>query len=423
MYETEKREKALLVVVIIEEEKEGWSQEELAEEFKNLVISAGIEVVDLIFVKRKTPTPSFYIGKGKAYEIAKIAQEKKVDVVIFNNNLSFTQQRNLEEILMIKTIDRTQLILDIFARHAHTQEGSIQVELAQLEYLLPRLKGKGIMLSRLGGGIGTRGPGEKKLEVDRRRIEDRISKLKEKLEKLRRHRYLLRKRRKKENIKVCSLVGYTNAGKTTLLNALVNDTQKTSDSLFTTLDPVSRKLTLSDNLEVVITDTVGFLYKLPPNLIEAFQATLEELQFSDLLLHVVDISSKNHEKLISAVKEVLEELHLEKKPQILVFNKIDKVDSFWLNNLKVKYPQALFVSALKKINLEALLERIKKELFSLEYFKLKIPLNFLKILDYLYTHTQVLKVEYSSQEATAWIRAQDSLIPYLEKKGIIVEKI
>jgi len=423
MYETEKKEKALLVVVIIEEEKEGWSQEELAEEFKNLVISTGIEVVDLIFVKRKIPTPSFYIGKGKVYEIAKIAQEKKVDVVIFNNNLSFTQQRNLEEILMIKTIDRTQLILDIFARHAHTQEGSIQVELAQLEYLLPRLKGKGIMLSRLGGGIGTRGPGEKKLEVDRRRIEDRISKLRDKLEKLRKHRHLLRKRRGKENIKICSLVGYTNAGKTTLLNALVNDTQKTSDSLFTTLDPVSRKLTLSDNLKVVITDTVGFLYKLPPNLIEAFHATLEELQFSDLLLHVVDISSKNYEKLISAVKEVLEELHLEKKPQILVFNKIDKVDSSWLNNLKVKYPEALFVSALKKINLEILLERMKKKLFSLEYFKLRVPLNFLKILDYLYTHTQVLKIDYLPQEAIVWIRAQNSLIPYLEKKGIIVEKI
>jgi len=423
MYETEKKEKALLVVVIIEEEKEGWSQEELAEEFKNLVISAGIEVVDLIFVKRKVPTPSFYIGKGKTYEIAKIAQEKKVDVVIFNNNLSFTQQRNLEDILMIKTIDRTQLILDIFARHAHTQEGSIQVELAQLEYLLPRLKGKGIMLSRLGGGIGTRGPGEKKLEVDRRRIEDRIFKLKEKLEKLRKHRHLLRKRRKKENIRICSLVGYTNAGKTTLLNALVNDTQKTSDSLFTTLDPITRRLNLSDNLEVIITDTVGFLYKLPPNLIEAFHATLEELQFSDLLLHVVDISNKNYEKLISAVKEVLEELHLEKKSQILVFNKIDKVDSSWLNNIKIKYPQALFASALKKINLDTLLERIKKELFSLEYFKLRISLNFLKILDYLYTHTQVLKVEYFSQEAIVWIKAQSSLIPYLEKKGITVEKI
>lgn len=423
MYETGKKEKALLVVVIIEEEKEGWSQEELAEEFKNLVVSTGIEVVDLIFVKRKTPTPSFYIGKGKAYEIAKIAQEKKVDVVIFNNNLSFTQQRNLEDILMIKTIDRTQLILDIFARHAHTQEGSIQVELAQLEYLLPRLKGKGIMLSRLGGGIGTRGPGEKKLEVDRRRIEDRISKLREKLEKLRKHRNLLRRKRKKENIKVCSLVGYTNAGKTTLLNALVNDAQKTSDSLFTTLDPVSRKLNLSDNLEVIITDTVGFLYKLPPNLIEAFHATLEELQFSDLLLHVVDISSKNYEKLISAVNEVLRELHLEEKPKIVVFNKIDKVDSLWLNNVKVKYPYALFVSALKKINLEILLERIKKELFSLEYFKLRLPLHSFKILDYLYTHTQVLKVEYYPQEAVVWIRAQNSLIPYLEKKGLIVEKI
>ena len=290
MYETEKKEKALLVVVFTEEEKREWDIEEISEEFKNLVISAGIEVTDLISVKIKKTTPSFYIGKGKAYEIAKLAQEKKADVVIFNNNLSFTQQRNLEDILMIKTIDRTQLILDIFAHHAHTQEGSIQVELAQLEYLLPRLKGRGIMLSRLGGGIGTRGPGEKKLEVDRRRIEDRISTLREKLEKIRKHRHLLREKRIKDNVKICSLVGYTNAGKTSLLNTLVDDLQKTSDSLFTTLDPVSRRLLLSDNLEVVITDTVGFLHKLPHHLIEAFQATLEELTFSDLLLHVVDVS-------------------------------------------------------------------------------------------------------------------------------------
>ncbi len=424
MYETEKKEKALLVVVFTEEEKREWDIEEISEEFKNLVISAGIEVTDLISVKIKKTTPSFYIGKGKAYEIAKLAQEKKADVVIFNNNLSFTQQRNLEDILMIKTIDRTQLILDIFAHHAHTQEGSIQVELAQLEYLLPRLKGRGIMLSRLGGGIGTRGPGEKKLEVDRRRIEDRISTLREKLEKIRKHRHLLREKRIKDNVKICSLVGYTNAGKTSLLNTLVDDLQKTSDSLFTTLDPVSRRLLLSDNLEVVITDTVGFLHKLPHHLIEAFQATLEELTFSDLLLHVVDVSNRYFERLISAVEEVLEELNLERKPKILIFNKIDKINSSLLENIKVKYPEAVFVSALKKTNLDVLLEKIKERLFlELAYFKVALPFSLFKILDYLYRHTKVLKVEYHPHQIDVWLKAKEDVIFPLKKEGIFVEKI
>ncbi|OQX88076.1 MAG: GTPase HflX [Candidatus Omnitrophica bacterium 4484_70.2] len=422
MYETGKKEKALLVVVFTQEKD--WGIEEISEEFKNLVISAGIEVIDLIFVRMKRPTPSFYIGKGKVYEIAKLAQEKKADVVIFNNNLSFTQQRNLEDILMIKTIDRTQLILDIFAHHAHTQEGSIQVELAQLEYLLPRLKGRGIMLSRLGGGIGTRGPGEKKLEVDRRRIEDRISTLREKLKKIRKHRHLLREKRIKENVKICSLVGYTNAGKTSLLNALVDDLQKTSDSLFTTLDPVSRRLLLSDNLEVVITDTVGFLHKLPHHLIEAFRATLEELKFSDLLLHVVDISSKHFDKLISAVEEVLKELELERKPKILIFNKIDKISPSLLENIKVKYPEAVFVSALKKINLDLLLKKIKETLFlELVYFKLTLPFSLFKILDSLYRHTKVLKVEYYPYKICVWLKAKEEIISSFKKEGVFVEKI
>jgi len=422
MHETGKKEKAILVVVFTQ--KNDWGVEEVSEEFKNLVISAGIEVIDLIFVRMKRPTPSFYIGKGKAYEIAKLAQEKKADVVIFNNNLSFTQQRNLEDILMIKTIDRTQLILDIFAHHAHTQEGSIQVELAQLEYLLPRLKGRGIMLSRLGGGIGTRGPGEKKLEVDRRRIEDRISTLREKLEKIRKHRSLLREKRIKENVKICSLVGYTNAGKTSLLNALVGDLQKTSDSLFTTLDPVSRRLLLSDNLEVIITDTVGFLHKLPHHLIEAFRATLEELKFSDLLLHVVDISSKHFEKLISAVEEVLKELELERKPKILIFNKIDKISPSLLENIKVKYPEAVFVSALEKINLDLLLRKIKETLFlELVYFKLTLPFSLFKILDSLYRHTKVLKVKYYPHKICVWLKAKEEIISSFKKEGIFVEKV
>jgi len=312
MYETTKIEKALLAMVLVG--KEIWPVEVLADEFRNLVSSTGIEVNDLRIVKIKEINPAIYIGKGKAEELSLLVKEKNIDVVIFNNNLSFTQQRNLEDVFGVKTIDRTQLILDIFARHAHTKEGILQVELAQLQYLLPRLKGKGIFLSRLGGGIGTRGPGEKKLEVDRRKIKDRIKHLKEELEELKNHRALVRKKREKEKIKVCSLVGYTNAGKSTLFNALTSSSQETSNELFTTLTTKSKKFILNNNTEVLLTDTVGFIYNLPPTLVEAFKATLEELYFADLLLHVIDSSSLDIERQLSSVVKILEELNLKEKP-------------------------------------------------------------------------------------------------------------
>jgi GTP-binding protein HflX len=424
MYETTKVEKALLVVITVEKERDSWTQEEIAQEFKNLVISTGIEVQKLLFVKRKEPTPALYIGKGKAFELAEIAQKEEVDVVIFNNNLNFTQQRNLEEIIGVKTIDRTQLILDIFARHAHTQEGALQVELAQLEYLLPRLKGKGIMLSRLGGGIGTRGPGEKKLEVDRRRITDKIIRLKKELEQVRKHREVIRKKRQKEKIKVCSLVGYTNAGKTTLLNALTGDIQRTSSSLFTTLDPVGRTLTLSNHYKVIITDTVGFLYKLPPNLVEAFHATLEELTFADLILHIVDSSSKNYSKMIEAVNLILRDLSLLEKPTLVVFNKIDELDEEGLRCLQNQYPEGVFISALKKTNLDTLLQRIQETLFrDTLRVVIRIPFREMKVLDWLYTHAQVIKVDYKENEAVVLAHLQRALIPYLEREELIFEEI
>ncbi len=424
MYETQKVEKALLVVVIIEKEKTVWTKEEIAEEFKNLVVSSGLEVEDIIFVKRKEPTPSYYIGKGKLLEIAQVAQEKKVDVVIFNNNLSFTQQRNIEDILGIKTIDRTQLILDIFARHASTQEGALQVELAQLEYLLPRLKGKGIMLSRLGGGIGTRGPGEKKLEIDRRRISDRIHRLKKDLENVRRHRELLRKKRKREGIKICSLVGYTNAGKSTLLNALTQAHQKVSSSLFTTLDPIARTLVLPNNLKVIVTDTVGFIYKLPDNLLEAFYATLEELSYADVLLHVVDASNRNYFKLIEAVDSILKELKLCDKPTILIFNKIDKLDQQDISILKAKYPEGCFISALKKKNIDELLKRIQ-EILSSDMVKVKIfvPFTSLDIVDWLYNHGRVLNKEYRESGVVVHAQLESPLLFYLKKTGISYEEL
>ncbi len=422
MYETSYQEKGLLVLVQLEK-KDLWPLEEQIEEFKNLVFSAGIEVIRLEVVKRKEISSALYIGKGKAEELGRIVEITEVNVVIFNNNLSFTQQRNLEDILKVKTIDRTQLILDIFARHAHTQEGALQVELAQLEYLLPRLKGKGIALSRLGGGIGTRGPGEKKLEVDRRRISDKIVRLKKELEEIRKHRDIQRRRREKEKISTCSLVGYTNAGKTTLFNALVSTNQKTSDSLFTTLDPVSRVVSFDNHFRIILSDTVGFIYKLPPNLVEAFKATLEELQYADILLHVVD-SSSNFVKLISAVNEILGKLNLMSKHIILVFNKIDRIPSVTEEKIRSYYPGALFISALKKINLGLIYTKIKEVLFAeTKQFLIKFPFSAMEILDYLYKKGEVFKVEYGAEEVKVWAQIKNSFLSYLEKKGVILKEI
>ncbi len=424
MYETKETEKALLVIVIAGREKETWPYEDLANEFRSLVVSAGIEVVDVILAKRTEISPSLYLGKGKAFEIAEISQEKKVDVVIFSNNLNFSQQRNLEEIIGSKTIDRTQLILDIFARHAHTQEGGLQVELAQLEYLLPRLKGKGIMLSRLGGGIGTRGPGEKKIEVDRRRISDRIIRLKKGIKEVRQHRQTMRKKRQKEKVKVYSLVGYTNAGKSTLINVLTGDVQKTSSALFTTLDPVSRILHLPKNYKAIITDTVGFLYKLPLNLVDAFKATLEGLQYADLLLHVVDVSNKNYFRMIEAVNSILKDLSLIEKPALLIFNKIDRLEEEKVNILRIKYPEAVCISALKKINLDVLLNEMERLIF-FDVRKLRIRLSFrnMEIVDWLYKNTRVIKVDYKEDEVVVLTEAGKPFVSYLRKKNIEVEEI
>lgn len=417
MIETKKSEKSLLVVAKTPDEK--WSRQMLASEFKALVLSTGIEVTEVLTCNLHQPNPSFYIGKGKVSELKDIVNQGEVDVVIFDNNLNYSQQRNLEGILEVKTLDRTQLILDIFAKHAKTREGSLQVELAQLEYLLPRLRGKGVMLSRLGGGIGTVGPGETKLEVDRRKILDRIARLNKEIKEVSRHRGLARQKRQRQEVPVCSLVGYTNAGKTTLLNLLTKSGQKVSSDMFTTLDTVSRKIKIKEAMEVVISDTVGFIYKLPPNLIEAFKATLEELHYSDLLLHVVDISSPNIEQIQQAVGKILEELKLKEKETLLVFNKIDKVEAAIVEKMERRYPEAVFLSASRGEGLDFLEREIYRRLSgSFSEVIAEVPMGRMDIINFLHQNSQVLKTNYKIKSVSCWLRISKTKLPFLKKQGI-----
>jgi len=271
------------------------------------------------------PSKTHYIGKGKLAELLALKSSTGYDVVIFDDELSPVQQRNLEEALQVKVIDRVALILDIFARRARTREGILQVELAQHQYLLPRLAGQWSHLERLGGGIGTRGPGESQLETDRRLIRQKIHRLKAKIEEIRKHRALYRQQRREKQIPIVALVGYTNAGKSTLLNALSGAAAFVEDKLFATLDPTTRRLTLPNKIETLMTDTVGFIRKLPPTIISAFRATLEELSEATMLLHVVDLTSQNAAEQCQTVEDILADLNLADKPRITVLNKIDLV--------------------------------------------------------------------------------------------------
>jgi len=273
--------------------------------------------------KLDKPSSTHYIGKGKIGELIDLKEHTQYDTVIFDDELSPRQQRNLEDALGVRVIDRSALILHIFAQRARTSEGKLQVELAQHQYLLPRLVGQWRHLERLGGGIGTRGPGEAQLETDRRLIHKRINLLRQKIEGVRKHRSLYRRRRKEEGIPIVALVGYTNAGKSTLFNALSNAGVNVEDKLFSTLDPVTRSVALPSGQQLLITDTVGFIHKLPPSIITAFRATLEELDEADLLLHIVDITHKNAANQCLTVEQILKELNLENKSQFTVFNKLD----------------------------------------------------------------------------------------------------
>jgi GTP-binding protein HflX len=320
--------------------------EHALDELGGLADAAGADVVLRVLQDRSRPDPATFLGSGKVESLALSCDEVDADLVLFDNELSPAQLRNLEKALQRKVLDRTQLILDIFARRARTREGKLQVELAQLKYLLPRLVGSATELSRLGGGIGTRGPGETKLETDRRRIRHRISVLAKDIEGVRRRRSQLRERRHKAAVPTVALVGYTNAGKTTLFNALTGGDAVASNALFVTLDPLVRKVDLPDRRELLVSDTVGFIDRLPHSLVAAFRATLEEVAAADLLLHVIDASTPDRERQIAAVRSVLSEVGAQHVPVVDVFNKWDRLDGAERDRLRALYPGALFISAL-----------------------------------------------------------------------------
>jgi GTP-binding protein HflX len=338
------RERAALVGLIAGRSRRLEAERSL-EELAGLAQAAGAEVVLRVLQERQRPDPSTFLGAGKIDTLAASCAETRVDVVIVDQELSPAQVRHMEEILDRKVIDRTQLILDIFARRARTREGKLQVELAQLKYLLPRLAGSGTALSRLGGGIGTRGPGETKLETDRRRIRTRIHAVSGDIEHVRKRRAQLRERRQKAAVPTVSLVGYTNAGKTTLFNVLTHADAQASDALFVTLDPLVRQLSLPDSRELLVSDTVGFIDRLPHALVAAFRATLEEVAEADLAVHVIDAAAPDRDRRMGAVRQVLEEVGARDVPVLDVYNKCDLLTPIERQRLRDADPASLVISA------------------------------------------------------------------------------
>ncbi|GFP76870.1 GTPase HflX [Clostridium fungisolvens] len=394
----------------------GCDSEDSLDELEELTSACDIPVITRVFQNRNKIDVAYFIGSGKVAEIAMLRQTYRANLIIFDDELSGSQVRNLEEAIGTKVIDRTTLILEIFARRAKTREAKIQVELAQLKYRLTRLGGLGTVLSRTGGGIGTRGPGEKKLETDRRHIREEIYDLSSELKKIKKNRETQREKRNKQNIPQISLVGYTNAGKSTLRNSLCDlassrDTLNKekvfeADMLFATLDTTTRAITLLDNRVATLTDTVGFVRKLPHDLVEAFKSTLEEVIFSDILCHVVDAASSYAQEQIYAVEEVLAELGVREKPIILVLNKIDKTTNDVIEELRKNNSQyeIIEISARNKINLDGLLKEIGKQLPSkMRDIEVLVPYSDQHMVAFLHRNGKVLEEEY--KEDGTYIKA------------------
>jgi GTPase len=332
-------------------------------EIARLVETAGGEVLQTMRQKRSQPHPQTVVGAGKVQEIALVIQTLGANLVVFDRDLSPAQVRNLEVETGIRVVDRTEVILDIFAQRAQSRAGKLQVELAQLEYMLPRLTGRGQAMSRLGGGIGTRGPGETKLETERRAIQRRITRLQQEVNQLQAHRTRLRQRRQNQEIPTVAVVGYTNAGKSTLLNTLTNAEVYTADQLFATLDPTTRRLSIphavtGEPIEILLTDTVGFIHELPPPLVDSFRATLEEVTEADALLHLVDLSHPAWQSHIRSVMTILSQMPITPGPILVAFNKIDQVDGETLVLAREEFPQAVFICASERIGLETLRQKL-----------------------------------------------------------------
>lgn len=392
------------------------------EELARLAESAGASVASVVVQRRARPHPATFVGSGKVEAIHVRVRETGADLVIFDDELTAAQQRNLERRLDTKVLDRTALVLDIFAQRARTREGRLQVELAQMTYLLPRLAGRGVVLSRLGGGIGTRGPGETKLEVDRRRIRARITDLQRAIGDLRRQRMLQRRTRQDAALPVVALIGYTNAGKSSLVNSLTDAQIMTADQLFATLDPTVRRAVLPNHRPVLLVDTVGFIQKLPHDLVAAFRATLEEVVEADLLVHVVDGSHPHWAEQMTAVEEVLQDLGAGETPRINAINKIDRISPETLRDIEAEVGDAVPISALRQIGLLNLLRKISQRLPDpTRRVSLEVPYGEGRVVSQIYQQGRVLRRDDRGDvmviEAEVPASAIARLRPYLKDRS------
>jgi GTP-binding protein HflX len=416
-------ERAILINVATTKKEKDEAEESLTE-LAGLAAAAGAEVVGKILQARPRLNPRWFVGTGKVEEIARLAGESAADIVIFDHNLNATQQRNLEEEIQAKVVDRTQLILDIFAQRARTNEGKLQVELAQLSYRLPRLRGKGLGLTQQGAGIGTRGPGEKKLEEDRRRITDRITKIKKDIDGLQKRRSSQRQSRRKSPIPTVSLVGYTSAGKSTLFNLLAEERRYTSSNLFSTLDPLLRRVSFPDGAFFFLTDTVGFIKKLPVELVTSFRATLEEVGEADCLCHVVDIASPASEHQLGAVEAILADLGVAGIPVVKVFNKIDLLPeserALILKRNGDPQTQTLAISAKTGEGISDFLRRLREVLFGgYKIYYIRVPKESREITDSLPRRSLILKKRESERFLEFKVMADPAgivnFLPYLDQ--------
>ncbi len=399
----ESRGERVLLIGMARSSKERWTSIDSLEELAFLSDTAKAIVVEKILQVRQHFNPATILGRGKILELKEICQQHRIDLLIFDLELSASQIRNIEALTDIRTIDRTTLILDIFAQHAKSREAKLQVELAQLEYRLPRLVGKGLELSRLGGGIGTRGPGEKKLEVDRRRIRDRIGTLKKALKKVNVERGEQRKER--TGMFNISIIGYTNAGKSSLLNALTKASVKVDDMLFSTLDPNTSVLYFSPQKRILLTDTVGFIKNLPHSLIASFQATLEEVRQADLVLHIIDLSQEDWEARIEAVRNVLREIKADARPQLLVFNKVDRVfEKRVINRVKKSYAKPIFISAKYGDGLVELKSHLYRIAFGQRTRTIKVKRGQWSRIKELYQKYEVLDIKEEDEKILVKVR-------------------